>query len=67
MKSKLKWLAFLGKIAGLAEVFDLTPLSPTIGMAVFVGSSIIKDATNRIGDLLDDGKINQSFDTSSKQ
>lgn len=66
MKSKLKWLAFLGKLAGLAEVFDLTPLSPTVGMAVFVGSSIVKDAVNRVGDLLDDGKINQSFDTTGK-
>jgi len=28
---------------------------------VFAAASILKDAVNRIGDLMDDGKPNQSF------
>ncbi len=34
---------------------------PQIGVIVFAAASILKDSVNRIGDLLDDGKPNQSF------
>ena len=34
---------------------------PKIGVIVFAAASILKDAVNRIGDLMDDGKPNQSF------
>jgi len=62
----LKVLSFIGKIAGLAagasayagmipEKFAL------IGLFVFGGASILKDTVNRVGDLIDDGKENNSF------
>jgi hypothetical protein len=34
---------------------------PSVGVIVFAAASILKDMVNRIGDLLDDGKPNQSF------
>ena len=34
---------------------------PSIGVVVSAAASILKDAVNRIGDLLDDGQPNQSF------
>jgi hypothetical protein len=33
----------------------------SVGVIVFAAASILKDMVNRIGDLLDDGKPNQSF------
>jgi hypothetical protein len=35
---------------------------PQIGVIVFAAASILKDSVNRIGDLLDDGKPNQTSD-----
>ena len=38
------------------------PFSGTpVGLTVFAVSSFLKDAVNRIGDLADDGKPNDSF------
>jgi hypothetical protein len=34
---------------------------PSVGIIVFAPTSLLKDTVNRIGDLLDDGKPNQSF------
>ena len=34
---------------------------PQTGVIVFAAASLLKDSVNRIGDLLDDGKPNQSF------
>ena len=34
---------------------------PMLGIVIFAAASIIKDTTNRIGDIVDDGKANQSF------
>lgn len=33
------------------------------GMIVFAAASILKDVVNRVGDILDDGKPNDSFKT----
>jgi hypothetical protein len=30
-------------------------------VVIFAAASLLKDTVNRIGDLLDDGKVNQSF------
>jgi hypothetical protein len=32
-----------------------------VGAVIFAAASLLKDSVNRIGDLLDDGKPNQSF------
>ena len=36
-------------------------VDPRLGVFIFAAASILKDAVNRIGDLLDDGKANSSF------
>ena len=58
----LKYLSFVGKLAGLVSALNVIPLvDPKVGLIVVAAASILKDAVNRIGDLLDDGKANQSF------
>jgi len=58
----LRILSFLGKLAGLIAGLDYIPfLPPQYGLWIFLIASLLKDATNRIGDLLDDGKQNGSF------
>ena len=58
----LKYLSFLGKVAGFVSAFNVIPfVDPTLGVVVFAAASILKDAVNRIGDLLDDGQPNASF------
>jgi hypothetical protein len=69
MTSKiLLWLALVIKAAsavtGLATLPQVDMLPPKwAGYAAiaFAGASVLKDICNRIGDLLDDGKLNQSF------
>jgi hypothetical protein len=69
MKIKaLQWLSLVVKFAslvtGLAAVPQLHMLPPEwMGYATlaFAGASVLKDSANRIGDLLDDGKANNSF------
>ncbi len=61
MKS-LKYLSLAGKIAGLVSALNVIPfVDPAVGVIVFAAASILKDSVNRIGDLLDDGKLNKSF------
>jgi hypothetical protein len=61
MKS-LKYLSYVGKFAGLVTALDGIPfVDPSVGIIVFAAASLLKDSVNRIGDLLDDGKPNQSF------
>lgn len=59
----IRILSFLGKTAGLvltvAGPFSGTP----VGLTVFAVSSLVKDAVNRLVDLADDGKPNNSFKT----
>lgn len=58
----LKYLSFVGKIAGLVSALNVISfVDPKVGVIVFAAASILKDAVNRIGDLLDDGQANQSF------
>jgi hypothetical protein len=58
----LKYLSLAGKIAGFVSALNAIPfVDPKIGVIVFAAASILKDSVNRIGDLLDDGKPNQSF------
>ncbi len=69
MKTKLLlWLTYLVKIAslitGLAAFPQLQMLPPewmAYATLAFAAASVLKDTANRIGDLLDDGKVNQSF------
>lgn len=58
----LKYLSYLGKLAGFIAALDTLPfIDPKLGIVIFAAASILKDTVNRIGDLLDDGKINKSF------
>ena len=58
----LKYLSFVGKLAGLFTVANILPIGDTqTGLVIFAVASIVKDAANRFGDLLDDGKPNGSF------
>lgn len=55
----LKVLAVLG--GGAAYMHMIPEKWGAIAVLVFGLASILKDTVNRIGDLLDDGKANQSF------
>jgi hypothetical protein len=58
----LKYLTYVGKLAGFIAALDTLPfVDPKVGVIIFAAASIIKDTVNRIGDLADDGKVNQSF------
>ena len=58
----LKYLSFVGKIAGFIIALVSIPfVDPKVGIIVFAAASLLKDSVNRIGDLMDDGKPNQSF------
>lgn len=58
----LKVLSLVGKLAGFISSLHLIPMvAPEVGVVVFFISSLLKDAVNRIGDFLDDGKENQSW------
>lgn len=58
----LKILSYLGKIAGFVSALDAIPfVDPKLGVVVFAAASILKDTVNRIGDLVDYGKPNNSF------
>ena len=65
-ESSLKWLSLAGKglslAGGLAIYVDKLPASwlPIVGI-VFAVASILKDVVNRVGDIVDDGKVNNSF------
>jgi hypothetical protein len=57
------FLSFLGEAAGLVLVIA-GALHPTpAGLIVFAAATFLKDAVNRFGDLLDDGKPNDLFKT----
>jgi divalent metal cation (Fe/Co/Zn/Cd) transporter len=58
----LKYLSFVGKLAGLVSALQVIPfVDPVVGVIIFAAASLLKDTVNRIGDLLDDGKPNSSF------
>lgn len=64
MKAKiLKALTLVTKITGFLGSFGVIPfIDPGTAAAVFMAASIVKDVANRIGDFLDDGVANKSFD-----
>lgn len=66
MMTFLKILSLLAKISGLVVALDWTSISPTAGPIIFFAASLVKDLANRLGDFLDDGKINQSFGNVAK-
>jgi len=58
----LKYLALAGKVTGVVAGLGAIPfVSPQVGVLIFAVASILKDVTNRVGDLIDDGQINNSF------
>lgn len=58
----LKYLSYVGKLAGFISALNVIPfVDPAVGVVIFAAASILKDTVNRVGDLLDDGKANQSF------
>lgn len=62
MNTTLKILSLIGKVAGFVTALNAIPFIPQeAGIYIFAGASILKDVVNRIGDLVDDGKENQSF------
>jgi hypothetical protein len=57
-----KYLTYVGKLAGLVSALNVIPfVDPAVGVIAFVAALILKGSVNRIGDLLDNGKTNQSF------
>jgi hypothetical protein len=40
---------------------NISFVDPAVGAVISAADSILKNSVNRIGDLLDDGKPNQSF------
>lgn len=62
MNNALKILTLAGKVVGFIAGLNAIPfVSPQTGLYIFAGASILKDLINRAGDVLDDGKENQSF------
>lgn len=58
----LKILSYVAKVAGLVAALDTLPfIDPKLGVVIFAAASLLKDTVNRIGDLVDDGKPNESF------
>jgi hypothetical protein len=58
----LKYLSYVGKLAGFVSALNVIPfVDPELGVLIFAAASLLKDSVNSIGDLLDDGKPNQSF------
>jgi hypothetical protein len=58
----LKYLSYVGKLAGFISALNVIPfVDPAVGVVIFAAASILKDTVNRVGDLIDDGKANQSF------
>jgi len=57
----IRILSFLGKATGLALTVAGPFAGTPVGLTVFAAASFLKDAVNRIGDIADDGKPNDSF------
>jgi len=58
----LMYLTYIDKLAGFVSALNVIPfVDPKVGVIIFAAASLLKDAVNRIGDLLDDGVPNSSF------
>lgn len=65
MQNLLKYLSLIGKIFGVLGGLNAIPgLGNGKWLLLFAVSSILKDAVNRLGDYLDDGKANGSWTAS---
>lgn len=62
MTTTLKILSYVGKAAGFVATLNVIPgVSPSTGVIIFFVASLLKDTINRVGDFLDDGTSNNSF------
>ena len=62
MSKVIRILALVGKATGVIGSLNAIPgLSPEKAVLVFFIASLLKDVVNRVGDFLDDGKVNESF------
>ena len=62
MTSKtIRILSLIGKATGLVLTLAGPFQGSSTGLIIFAVASILKDAVNRLGDVLDDGKPNSSF------
>lgn len=59
----IRLISFFGKAAGLVLVLAGPAQATPAGLIVFAAASFLKDSVNRLGDILDDGKPNESFKT----
>jgi hypothetical protein len=57
-----RYLTYLGKLAGFVAALDTLPFfDPMLGVVIFAAALLLKDTVNRMDDMLDDGKPNQSI------
>jgi hypothetical protein len=61
MPNTVKILSYILKALGLIAVLDWTAISPKYGAVIFFVGSLLKDTVNRVGDYLDNGKTDNSF------
>lgn len=61
MQTALKWVSLVGKVVGVLLMLDWQSISPKWGIGAFVGASVLKDVVNRIGDYLDNQKMDGSY------
>jgi Mn2+/Fe2+ NRAMP family transporter len=55
---------YVGKLAGFVSALNVIPfVDLAVGVLVFAAASLLKDTVNRIGDLVDDGLPNSSFES----
>lgn len=67
MKTIVKIVKVLSLAAGGASFFDWLPDSVApIAILVFATADTVKELLIKVGDYLDDGKINQSFHPDAK-
>ncbi len=62
MQNTLLILSYIAKGAGLISALNAIPfVSPSTGVIIFFSASLLKDTINRIGDFLDNGKVNPGW------
>ena len=64
MQTTLLILSYLAKAAGFITALNVIPLvSSSTGILIFFIASLLKDTVNRIGDFLDNGKEDHSWNS----
>ncbi len=62
MQTTLLILSYVAKAAGFISALNVIPgVSPSTGVTIFFIASLLKDTVNRIGDFLDNGKEDHSW------